>query len=250
MTRKKALTVACLVASASFVQRASAGFLGGGFVSLQSWNDAANATIGAFLGQPVTVYRLYALFDGTSPSIDHVGGVGNFELWSSHEIVNLTEGFPDSTDPLQHPIVAWDSYFTINIDDRRDGLAPNQDSSNAWGSDTVQGIWWVSTATNQGIAGTNAGSGVSVPSGTFAVMLAQFTVLRAPVPVGDYSTFNTDGTIGANGTGFIGHFSLVVRDTSSPVINHLVFIDFSVPAPGVVATVLLGGGVWSRRRRG
>lgn len=246
---KKALGVGSVVGVASFASVAYADFVGGGFVTLQSWNDAANATIGAHLGQSVTVFRMYALFDGVSPTSDQVGGVGDIWLRSKHAIVNLTESLHDSGNPFESPLVEWDSFVTINIEDLQDGLAAStygdgfDDDPNM-----LTGGWWVSIATDQGQAGTNAGASIVAPLGLHAVMLAQITVLREPGLQGDRHSFNVDGTMGSMGDEFVGTLSLVMRNPSQPTINGIWFGPLA-PAPGSAAALLLVGAFSAQRRR-
>ena len=75
-------SVCALCVSAS----ASAAFVGGGVVSLQAWNDAANATaLPGAAGGAVTVYRLYAAFDGQDTVFDQVNSVFSANIMSTSE---------------------------------------------------------------------------------------------------------------------------------------------------------------------
>jgi MYXO-CTERM domain-containing protein len=238
-------SVCALFVSAS----ASAAFVGGGIVSLDSWNTAANATVlpGA-AGGAVTVYRVYALFDGQSSTNDQMNSVFGANITSSLSVVNISGAFPTG-DIFENAAVQWDSMATINVRTTTgdSGMAPAADGDGInWGANSLTGGWFVA-GSSQGLAGTKAGAeaGIGVPGGLFAVMIAQFTVLQADT-AGDIKLWNTNGTING-GTLLSGSLGLGVNNQSDPSIGGIQIVP--VPTPGALALCGLAGLTALRRRR-
>lgn len=237
-----------LAAALAVAGTAQAGFVGGGVVSLQSWTDAANATVlpGA-AGGPVRVYRIYAAFDGQSLNSDTVNSVFGANINVGASVVNITSAFPTG-DIFENAAVQWDSFATINmrnltVDATGAAAAADGDGIN-WGPNSLTGGWFVSGST-QGQAGTKGGAEVS-GNGLFMVLLAQITVLDTPGAraEGDIMDIRTDGTLGDAGL-FSGNLSLGINDQGNPSIQGIQFI----PTPGAVALFGLAGLTATRRRR-
>lgn len=187
---------------------ACAEFVGAGFVSLQAWNDAANNGGYADLangGGPVTVWRLYAAFDGDSmANEDSVRVVTTLAPWSRdgrdrdrmssrRALLDITQQFPAPSEPFFDARLEWDSFLTINIDDLANGDPAIVDGPGL----TVSGVnsqWFLPNHDSiaQASVGTNAGAD-DFGTGLFLTMLGQFTVAGAPPFTGDAVFIRTDG---------------------------------------------------------
>lgn len=245
MRMHSATVLATLFVSGS----AQAGFVGGGFVSLDAWNTAANATaLPGAAGGAVTVYRMYAAFDGQDTEFDTVNSVFDVLLSAPAPIVNITAAFPTG-DIFENPAVQWDSFATINVrnltDDSGIAASPDGDGVN-WGASLLTGGWFVAGST-QGLAGTNGGSD-DFGTGLHLVMLAQITVLAADDP-GDLIDIRSDGNFGDAGflDGFNGFISLGINSQTDPAIHDIRIGIF--PTPGPVALLGMAGLIATRRRR-
>lgn len=196
------ITVSVLAGAA----QCRAQLVGGGWVSLQAWNDEANtggyADI-ANAGEPVTVWRLYAAFDDSAPASEiRVVGAHLTEVLfqSDRPMINITDQFPAPSDWLFDPRLLWDMFLTIGIDDINDGYNPVEYELTVT-SHEIDGAWLSHpSASDQGEPDLYGGAD-DFGTGLNLVMLAQITVAGNPPP-GDVVRFHTDLTIPS-----VGNFS-------------------------------------------
>jgi len=235
----------CLFGALAVSASAQGAFVGGGVVSLQSWNDAANASgLADLAGGPVRVYRLFAAFDGQSPTQDSIIAVDHVQIDFTPSLVNVSAGFP-SGDVFEDPALRWDSFVTINVDLLSSGGGePGYFEGVPFVGNSVQGGWFYYEDLMQGLAGTNAGAD-DFGSGLFLTMLAQITVRVDAAPTGDLIDLRSDGYLGGAGV-FSG---VLLPHINNPGNVEIGPFEIIVPAPSASCALLCAGCMAVRRRR-
>ena len=242
MLRTLSLAAALAVAGTS-----QAAYVGGGLVSLDSWNTAASTA----WGTQVTVFRMYAAFDGTSTTEDTVNSVFGANLTFAANLSQTPGPFGSNVAPNSgffgfDQTLQWDSYVSIGLLTDTTTVGGDGDGIN-FGPASLTGGWFNSSPPNL--------IGQAQPDGTFGtglnlVFLGQFTVmgdfggLRA-----DLVDIRSDGNFGnAGGVITQGTFNMGINSQDNPTAGGPEGIQF-VPTPGAVALFGLAGLTAARRRR-
>lgn len=199
---------------------------------------------------PRSVYRVYATFDDPGDFTTAVAGsptLGNLVLQTTSQTGTLPGGnfwnapgglttAPSAGDIAPNPGLEWDTFVTIGL-----ALVPYGGSDNVGLAPGWPGIgdvaeintdyagWFTAGATPQGMAG----NGVPLSGGLWGVIIMQLTVdegnhVRGTVAIGGVQNNPLSG-----GTTFYA---------TNQTFN-------SLPAPGSLAVLALGGAMRGRRRR-
>lgn len=264
-------TSSALVLALLSAQSAAGSLLGGGVVSLEAWNTEASAA----LGVDVTVFRMYAAFDGPGQFGDTKAQRINTLLNAYFSSRARDGGPPDQihsrspfyqADPMLgggvtpassatqavSPQARWDSYLTIGVE-ADDGASIYTVGGDLFVSPTAVGAradmsteWYNVPPTNQvGVAKYDSAFG----TGLYLVLMAQFTLLETSSGA-DVIDIRTDRTMGG-AHAFWGKVGIGAVGSAGDPFPDIPYFDFvSMPTPGAGALVALAGaGCLARRRR-
>ena len=130
------------IATIAVAASANAEYVGGGFVSLDSWNSAASAACGF----EVTVFRMYAAFDGTDTTVDTVNSVFDAEICAASDFVQTPAPFGGNVAPNSgffafEARLEWDTYVSIGALTDATTVGGDGDGIN-FGAQTLTGGWF------------------------------------------------------------------------------------------------------------